>query len=42
MPKDVGAYLAEQQKKSSGEVASEWAKLEELYNKKFVSSYFRY
>lgn len=34
MPKDVGAYLAEQQKKSSGEVASEWAKMEELYNKK--------
>lgn len=34
MPKDVGAYLAEQQKKSTGEVATEWTKLDELYNKK--------
>ncbi|KAH3734459.1 26S proteasome non-ATPase regulatory subunit 13-like [Dreissena polymorpha] len=34
MPKDVGAYLAEQQKKSSGEIAAEWGKFEELYNKK--------
>jgi len=34
MPKDVGAFLAEQQKKSSGDVAAEWGKFEELYNKK--------
>ncbi|WAR07666.1 PSD13-like protein [Mya arenaria] len=34
MPKDVGAYLAEQQRKSSGDVATEWGALEELYNKK--------
>lgn len=34
MPKDVGTYLTEQQKKSSGEVATEWAQLDELYNKK--------
>jgi len=34
MPKDVGAYLAEQQKKSSGDIATEWSQLEELYNKK--------
>lgn len=34
MPKDVGAYLAEQQKKTSGDVATEWGQLEDLYNKK--------
>ncbi|KAL3883921.1 hypothetical protein ACJMK2_030147 [Sinanodonta woodiana] len=34
MPKDVGSYLAEQQKKSTGEIATEWGLLEELYNKK--------
>lgn len=30
----MGTYLTEQQKKSSGEVATEWAQLDELYNKK--------
>lgn len=34
MPRDVGAFLAEQQRKSSGEVATEWGQLEEFYNKK--------
>ncbi|XP_062612417.1 26S proteasome non-ATPase regulatory subunit 13-like [Saccostrea cucullata] len=34
MPRDVGAYLSEQQRKTSGEVASEWGQIEELYNKK--------
>lgn len=34
MPKDVGSYLAEQQKKASGDIATEWGQLEELYNKK--------
>ncbi|CAG5126461.1 unnamed protein product [Candidula unifasciata] len=34
MPKDVPGFLAEQQRKSSGDVATEWALLEELYNKK--------
>ncbi|XP_046573249.1 26S proteasome non-ATPase regulatory subunit 13-like [Haliotis rubra] len=34
MPRDVGAFLAEQQRKSSGDVATEWGELEELYNKK--------
>ncbi|XP_077999881.1 26S proteasome non-ATPase regulatory subunit 13-like [Glandiceps talaboti] len=32
--KDVAGYLSEQQSKSSPEVASEWAKIEEFYNKK--------
>ena len=36
MPRDVGVYLAEQQRKSSGDVASEWGNIEELYNKKYV------
>ena len=40
MPKDVGTYLAEQQKKSSGDVATEWGQLEELYNKKYCSDSF--
>ena len=31
---DVPGYLSEQQRKSSSEHASEWAALEELYNKK--------
>jgi len=31
---DVPGYLSEQQRKSSSELASEWAALEELYNKK--------
>jgi len=31
---DVLGYLSEQQRKSSAELASEWAALEELYNKK--------
>ena len=35
MPKDVGTYLTEQQKKSSGDIATEWGQLEELYNKKY-------
>ncbi|KAJ8315045.1 hypothetical protein KUTeg_007196 [Tegillarca granosa] len=34
MPRDVGAYLSEQQRKSTGDVATEWGQLEELYNKK--------
>lgn len=34
MPRDVASYLAEQQRKSSGDIASDWAELEELYNKK--------
>eukprot|EP00745_Piridium_sociabile_P039572 TRINITY_DN74224_c0_g2_i2.p1 TRINITY_DN74224_c0_g2~~TRINITY_DN74224_c0_g2_i2.p1 ORF type:complete len:379 (+),score=112.84 TRINITY_DN74224_c0_g2_i2:60-1196(+) len=34
MPRDVSAYLAEQQRKSTGDVASEWAQIEEFYNKK--------
>jgi len=34
MPKDVSGYLAEQQRKSTGDMATEWAKMEELYNKK--------
>ena len=36
MPKDVSGYLSEQQRKSSGDVATEWGKIEELYNKKYV------
>ena len=31
---DVPGYLSEQQRKSSSELAPEWAVLEELYNKK--------
>jgi len=31
---DVPAYLSEQQRKSSNELAEEWAALEALYNKK--------
>ena len=31
---DVLGYLSEQQRKGSSELASEWAALEELYNKK--------
>lgn len=31
---DVPGYLSEQQRKSSSELAPEWAALEELYNKK--------
>lgn len=34
MPKDVSSYLAEQQRKSTGEAAAEWAQIEEYYNKK--------
>ncbi|PVD29250.1 hypothetical protein C0Q70_11847 [Pomacea canaliculata] len=34
MPRDVASYLAEQQRKSTGEVAADWAQLEEFYNKK--------
>jgi len=34
MPIDVAGYLSEQQRKSSHELAQEWAALEELYNKK--------
>lgn len=36
MPRDVGAYLTEQQRKSSGDVATDWGQIEELYNKKYV------
>lgn len=39
MPRDVGAYLAEQQRKSSGEVATEWEQLEEFYNKKYETPF---
>ena len=39
MPRDVGAYLAEQQRKSSGEVATEWGQLEEFYNKKYETPF---
>jgi len=34
MPKDVAGYLTEQQRKSTGDLANEWGKIEELYNKK--------
>ena len=34
MARDVAGYLAEQQRKSTGDAAQEWASLEELYNKK--------
>jgi len=34
MPKDVSGYLTDQQRKNSGDVATEWGKIEELYNKK--------
>ncbi|XP_071134795.1 26S proteasome non-ATPase regulatory subunit 13-like [Mytilus edulis] len=34
MPRDVGAFLAEQQRKATGDVATEWGQLEEFYNKK--------
>lgn len=34
MPKDIGAYLAEQQRNSSGQTTLKWTELEELYNKK--------
>ena len=36
MPKDVAGYLSEQQRKSTGDVATEWTLIEELYNKKYV------
>ena len=35
MPRDVGAFLAEQQRKATGDVATEWGQLEEFYNKKY-------
>ncbi|OWF44717.1 26S proteasome non-ATPase regulatory subunit 13 [Mizuhopecten yessoensis] len=34
MPRDVGAYLAEQQRKTTGDLATDWGQLEEFYNKK--------
>ncbi|KAK3786730.1 hypothetical protein RRG08_000938 [Elysia crispata] len=34
MPKDVAGYLSEQQRKSTGDIATEWTSIEELYNKK--------
>lgn len=34
MPKDVAGYLSEQQRKSTGDVATEWTQIEELYSKK--------
>ncbi|XP_076444578.1 26S proteasome non-ATPase regulatory subunit 13-like [Babylonia areolata] len=34
MPRDVSSYLAEQQRKSTGDAASDWAQIEEYYNKK--------
>ena len=36
MAKDVPGYLAEQQRKCSGELAQEWATLEEYYTKRYV------
>ena len=36
MPRDVATYLADQQRTSKGDVASEWAEIEELYNKKYL------
>lgn len=41
MPRDVASYLAEQQRKSTGEVAADWAQLEEFYNKKYVFQLFQ-
>ena len=35
MPRDVSSYLSEQQRKSTGEAASDWAQIEEFYNKKY-------
>lgn len=32
--RDITAFLFEQQKKSSGEIANEWGNLESLHNKK--------
>ncbi|XP_014787453.1 26S proteasome non-ATPase regulatory subunit 13 [Octopus bimaculoides] len=34
MPKDIAAYLDDQQKNSSGQITHKWTELEELYNKK--------
>ena len=34
MTRDVAGYLAEQQRKASGDLAQEWSNIEELYNKK--------
>ena len=36
MAKDVPGYLAEQQRKCSGDLAQEWATLEEYYTKRYV------
>ena len=36
MAKDVPGYLAEQQRKCSGELAQEWATLEEYYTKRYA------
>ena len=32
--RDVSGYLSEKQRESSPEIATEWAAIEELYNKK--------
>merc|ERR1712002_311831 len=34
MGKDVSTYLADQQRKSDGNIADEWSNIEDLYNKK--------
>ena len=34
--KDVSSFLTEQQKCNTGEIAQEWATLEDLYNKKYI------
>ena len=34
MTRDVAGYLAEQQRKTTGDLAQEWSTIEELYNKK--------
>ena len=39
MSKDVPAYLLDQQRKSTGDIAQEWNLIEELYNKKSVDKF---
>ena len=34
MTRDVAGFLAEQQRKATGDLAQEWSNIEELYNKK--------
>ena len=35
MVKDVSGYLADQQRRNTGDLAAEWATIEDLYNKKY-------